>query len=168
MKKHGFTLMEIMFAVSIIALLAGVSTIGVSKMVQLSRVKRAEAELQMIATAVLRLAWDTGKWPNGDWRHKNSDTEEWDLETTPLVRASTNFSGWNGPYYTGPFVDPWAKGRNDKIHRYFFDPDYYTNGVRRAAVGSFGPTGTGKTAYDANNIIVLVDDIKSREVGSGN
>lgn len=153
--RNGFTAIEISITVAIIGMLATLGTLSVIKSMNIARTKQAETELQMIAAAALQLAWDTGKWPNGAWRNQGAsgENELWNLKECGLTSTNSGeYADWEGPYYEGPFTDPWG---ND----YFFDSDYRVGNVNRIAVGSFGPSGTGRTAYDANNIIVLVDDI---------
>lgn len=119
-KKSGFTLIEIMVAVVIIGLLAGMGTLAVSKTIENYRNKTVDVELEIISTAVLKLAWDTGKWPNGTPRSGQSG------EVVPISATSAGLmsdSGrvfgdeWKGPYYDGEAIDPWDDD-------YVFDPNY--------------------------------------------
>ncbi len=158
MKKSGFTLVEIAVVTIILGLLATLGSLAIMKSVQNSRIKTAEAELEMISAAVLQLAWDTGKWPNGQPRTDGGSEEKWDISVAGcgLLDTDGNYNNWKGPYYGGAINDPWG-------NPYFFDPDYEhkeKGGSTRDAVvvGSFGPSGTGKYDYDSNNIIVFLDD----------
>ena len=153
MKKNGFTLIEIMVVVAVIGLLATLGGMAVLKSAETSRIKQASTELEMISVAILQLAWDTGKWPNGQPRTTAGSTEMWDvsIDRCGLLGTDGNYNAWKGPYYDGEMKDAWG-------NNYFFDPDYRIDGVNRVVVGSFGPNGKGKNLYDSDDIYVLLDD----------
>lgn len=153
MKKRGFTLVEIMIVVGIIGILAGIGVPAILKGMQSSRIKEATVEVEMMSAAVLQLAWDTGKWPNGRLRINGGSGEMWDISPARcgLMDTDGSYNEWKGPYYEGDIKDPWG-------NPYFFDPDYRVNGVNRVVVGSFGPNGVGRNRYDSDDIYVLLDD----------
>jgi general secretion pathway protein G len=154
MKKNGFTLLEIVVAVSLLAIIGALASRAVMSSVKKSRIKQAESELQILGAAILQLAWDTGKWPNGEPRNNIANAEIWDLsDSSKGLTGNRNgtFPDWKGPYYGGQFTDPWGKP-------YFFDPDYSHEGKTRIVVGSFGPNRSGRNVYDSDNIYVLLDD----------
>ena len=99
-----------------------------------SRIKTAESELHIISSAILQMAWDTGKWPDGTLRTEPSGGVE-DLSTCALMNsdASGDFSDWKGPYYEGSIKDPWGEN-------YFFASDFDVGGESRIIVGSRGPS----------------------------
>lgn len=152
MKKRGFTLVEIMIVVAIIGLLAGIGVPAILKSVQNSRIKQAQTELEMMSAAILQLAWNTGKWPNGQLRTVGGSQERWNLSEARcgLLATDGSYNEWKGPYYEGVIKDPWG-------NPYFFDPDYRRDGVH-VVVGSFGPNGWGQNRYDSDDIYVLLDD----------
>lgn len=153
MKKSGFTLVEIAVVVAIIGFLAAIAIPAILKGVQDSKIKEAQTELEMISTAVLQLAWDTGKWPNGLPRTQGGSAERWDVSEARcgLLDTDGKYGDWKGPYYDGETKDPWG-------NPYFFDPDFRVDGVMRVVVGSFGPNGSGRNMYDEDDIYVLLDD----------
>jgi len=154
MKKNGFTLVEIVVVVAIVGFLASMAVLAISKGVDNARTKQAETEIEMISAAVLQLAWDTGKWPNGQHRINGGSMEMWDisLPSCGLMDTDGNFNEWKGPYYDGSIEDPWG-------NPYFFDPDYRVNdGTMHVVVGSFGSNGKGRNLYDSDDIYVLLDD----------
>ena len=153
MKKSGFTLVEIAVVTMISGLLATLATLAIMKSFQNSRSKQTETELSMISAAVLQLAWDTGKWPNGRIRTNGGSAERWNISgaNCGLLNTDGNYRNWKGPYYDGEILDPWG-------NPYFFDPDYRVDGVNRVVVGSFGPNGIGRNRYDSDDIYVLLDD----------
>lgn len=153
MKKRGFTLVEIMVVVGILGLMAGIGIPAVLKGVRNSRIKEATIELEMISTAVLQLAWDTGEWPNGEPRTTGGSAEMWNISLVRcgLFDTDGSYNEWKGPYYDGAINDPWG-------NPYFFDPDYRVEGVNRVVVGSFGPNGVGRNRYDSDDVYILLDD----------
>lgn len=153
MKKSGFTLIEIIVVTLIIGLLATLATLAIRKSVRNSRIRNTESELEMLSAAVLQLAWDTGKWPNGRPRNNGGSTEIWDIspDSCGLLGNDGNYDHWKGSYYDGALEDQWGNS-------YFFDPDYRIDGVDHVVVGSFGPNGVGPNRYDSDDIYVLLDD----------
>ena len=153
--KKGFSLLEIMIVVSVIGVLSGMASLAIMKAINNSRINTAEVELAILSTSVLQLAWDTGRWPNGELRTQGGSAEVWDISDmdTGLMEGSTNtvYSDWKGPYYEGLTEDPWG-------NPYFFDPDYEVSGNNRIVVGSFGPNGVGQNQYDSDDIYILLDD----------
>lgn len=154
MKKSGFTAIEIAVVTLLIGILAGLGSVAVLRSISNSRCKQAEGELQILATSVLKLAWDTGKWPNGQARNKTSSAEMWNISTAAcgLMETDGSYNRWAGPYYEGSVRDPWG-------NPYFFDPDYrIADGSICPVVGSFGPNKVGRNLYDADDIYVRLDD----------
>lgn len=154
-ENGGFTLTEIMIVVAVIGVLAGIGTLMVSKAMHNGRVKVAEAELQMIATGTLQMAWDTGKWPNGASRTARASgrNEIRNLFGSALfeIGEDDEYPDWKGPYYEGSLKDPWGNS-------YFFDSDYEVRGINRVVVGSGGPNRSGINTYDEDNVWVALDD----------
>ena len=158
--KTGFTLIEILVSISIIAILSSMAISTLSD----ARVKAqnvvAAAQLRDLEVAILRLANDTGEWP-GHQAVEGVDSggagnEVWDMRADSAGLAGTDglFPGWNGPYVSAASTtDPWG-------NPYFFDTDYdigTSSTIWAAVVGSFGLNGVGQNVYDADNIIrVLV------------
>ena len=154
MKKNGFTLIEITVVLIILGMLATLGAIAIMKGVRAARIKNTESELEMLGAAVLQLAWDTGKWPNGQPRTAGGSVEKWDISPNGcgLMGTDGNYNNWKGPYYDGALTDPWGS-------RYFFDPDYrIADGTIHVVVGSFGPNRRGPNVYDSDDIYVLLDD----------
>jgi prepilin-type N-terminal cleavage/methylation domain-containing protein len=137
MNKRGFTLLEIVVVVGLLGLLTALGSLAVKKSIHNSRVKRAEAELEMISAAVLQMAWDTGRWPNLAIRTDPGSTKVLDLsdETAGLMNTAAPddsiYPNWKGPYYEGSVEDPWG-------NKYFFDPEYDVGGSNRIVVASRG------------------------------
>jgi len=154
--RSGFTLVEILIVVAVVGLLASLGILNITKSMQTRREKTAITELELLATGILQLAWDTGRWPNKAWREEGASgvNEIWSFVGSGLDKNTIDgiYDGWKGPYYEGSYKDPWG-------NFYFFDSDYHYEGRSdRIVVGSFGPNGVGKNIYDKDNIIVFLDD----------
>lgn len=150
--QAGFSLVEAMIAVAVIALLLAMAVPSYNSARNKSRIERATAELEMLAGAIRQLSWDTGRWPNRAMITSPGSTEVWDVRATTsglLTYHATYGSAWKGPYLRSINLDPWGKA-------YFFDPDYTTGGKVRIVVGSFGPNKVGRNVYDKDDIIIVL------------
>ena len=155
-KSRGFTLMELMVAIAIVGVLSAIAIPNYLKYRQKGLIGRATGDLKTIQRKIQDLGHDTGLWPNkrpaGSHVTMGAGGEVMDL-SDPNAGLTANgggaFSDWQGPYFTGPFKDPWG-------HNYFFDGDYNLNGRIVPVVGSFGPNGCCKNAYDDDDIILII------------
>ncbi|MBN2684140.1 MAG: type II secretion system protein GspG [Pontiellaceae bacterium] len=152
-RQRGFTLIEILIVVGMIGLLGSLAAIAVLKAMKTTKIKKAEAELAMINSAITTLADATGRWPNKAVRTTPGSIEIWDLsaKSAGLLDSDGSYPNWNGPYCDDVMTDPWG-------NPYFFDPAYTVNGQSRIVVGSFGPNGRGRNEYDDDDIYILLDD----------
>lgn len=110
--RPGFTLMEIVVAIAVVALLAGVSAPLLFRHVADARVSAARAELSTLGIALETFALHTGRYP--------LDREGLDaLVKAPQELADT----WRGPYLRGGVPkDPWT---NPYVYRVkLADGDY--------------------------------------------
>jgi prepilin-type N-terminal cleavage/methylation domain-containing protein len=166
---RGFTLVELMVVIGIIALLAGMSVVAMNTAREKAREAKALSEVDTMAKAINLLSADTGKWPSGCPIEATANPEV-DLNTAaagltqrPEVRtfdtgcfwSQTDVDNWNGPYVKTT-IDPWG-------HPYIFDPDYYprqgchVSGVLvQPVVLSFGRNGTGMNTYDCDDVFKIM------------
>jgi len=63
MKKRGFTLIEMVVVLAVVAILAAILTPTVARNIKASKVTRTTNEVQVIAAAIASLYKDTGYWP---------------------------------------------------------------------------------------------------------
>jgi prepilin-type N-terminal cleavage/methylation domain-containing protein len=63
MKKNGFTLIEMTVVLAVVAILAAILAPTIIKNIRDAQITRATNEEQVIASAIMSLYKDTGKWP---------------------------------------------------------------------------------------------------------
>jgi general secretion pathway protein G len=63
-REKGFTLVEVIVIVAVIAILAGIVVPMIFKQIDESKLTRAEADCKSISSAILAFRKDTGVWPN--------------------------------------------------------------------------------------------------------
>lgn len=113
LKQQGFTLIELLVVVSILAALAGLTSVAMDGYQQDSEEKLTRVEMQRISNAIRRFKADTGYWPKTE---KNLPTENYTKED----KASFSFLfnkpdhilawdveyaiGWHGPYIDLPAI----------------------------------------------------------------
>ncbi|HXQ14731.1 MAG TPA: type II secretion system major pseudopilin GspG [Caulobacteraceae bacterium] len=134
--KAGYSLLEILIVLAIIALIAAL--VGPRLFAQLDHAKVTTARVQVrsLETALQTMELDIGRYP----------TESEGL--TLLVQGDRKqVAGWNGPYLaSGVPLDPWG-------HAYVYDPP--TDAAHPPKVHSLGadgkPGGEGLAADIYNN-----------------
>ena len=135
--ERGFTLVEILVVITIIALIMSLVGPRVLNYLSESKVKAAKIQMQSLSSALDLLYLDTGRYP--------SSAEGLNV----LVKPTSAMNGWNGPYLKGGNVpnDPWGK------------PYVYRSPTERAkfeimsygADGQEGGTGTAADIASVNN-----------------
>jgi len=97
LNKKGFTLIEILIVMIIIGLLASLVAPKLFNKLEFSKRKTAEAQIQMIETALDAFRLDVGRYP----------TTQEGLKV--LWKNPGNIKNWNGPYLPKPIKDdPWG------------------------------------------------------------
>jgi general secretion pathway protein G len=135
--ERGFTLVEILVVITIIALIMSLVGPRVLNYLTESKVKAAKIQMQSFSSALDLLYLDTGRYP--------SSAEG----LAVLVKPTSAMAGWNGPYLKGGNLpnDPWGK------------PYLYRSPTERAkyeimsygADGQEGGTGTAADITSASN-----------------
>lgn len=97
--ERGFTLVEILVVISIIALVVSLVGPRVLNHLDDSKVKAARIQIESLASAIELYFLDTGRYPS------NSDG------LSVLVRRPGGMAAWNGPYLrsNGVPLDPWGR-----------------------------------------------------------
>jgi prepilin-type N-terminal cleavage/methylation domain-containing protein len=130
--RGGFTLIEIVIVIAVIAILAGIATPSIVKNIRDSRIARAKSGTKEIAATLVSFYKDTGHWPTTDGTNAVTFLQ---TDTSAMPAADTGVSGWSGtadsfadqlidnapaygtdgefawrgPYQTGFGNDPWDK-----------------------------------------------------------
>ena len=104
--KGGFTLIELVVVVAIIAVLAGIAVPLVSNEVDDARASRAATDLKTVANAFTTYRTHTGIWPSnvpitGPASYTN--TSEACSAFTCLYANTMTVPGWKGPYLNSGF-----------------------------------------------------------------
>jgi general secretion pathway protein G len=94
-KSRGFTLVELLLVLVILALIGGLVLPGIIGKAEGAKVKAASSQINRLAMAVESYYLDTGITPD------NLDD---------LVNESGDVPGWNGPYVKpSSLKDPWGR-----------------------------------------------------------
>lgn len=97
-RYHAFTLLEVVVAVVIVALLAGATAPVLFRHVADARVAAAKADLSTLSLALEAFALHVGDYPTSD------------EGLAALVSAPADQAGWRGPYLRGTIPrDPWGR-----------------------------------------------------------
>lgn len=98
-KNNGFTLLELLVVLGIIALLAGIVGPQVMKHMGASKTKAAKVQIEDLSAALDMYKLDVGRYP----------TTEQGLSA--LVENPSDTKRWNGPYLRKTKVpeDPWME-----------------------------------------------------------
>lgn len=95
LRQGGFTLVELLLVLVILALIAGLVLPGIIGKAESAKAKAASAQISRISMSVEAFYLDTGNTPSA---------------LDELVNEPSGSSGWNGPYIKNSLLkDPWGK-----------------------------------------------------------
>jgi general secretion pathway protein G len=166
--NKGFTLIEVIVVAAIIAILAGILVPMIFNQIDESKTSRAQADVRVLANAIMMFRSDTGKWPTWD---TSTGTDAVTLlyvpdataGTTPTlsagwggvvagnitdhIRDNTNayYKNWKGPYIPQLNVDPWG-------HALVINAGAFRSPGSPVWVISAGPNGVVDTPEDSPTI----------------
>jgi general secretion pathway protein G len=97
--EEGFTLIEILVVITIIALIMSLVGPRVLNFLSDSKVKAAKIQIESFSSALDLYFLDTGRYPSGS------------EGLNALLQRPGSITGWNGPYVKGTVLpnDPWAR-----------------------------------------------------------
>ncbi len=149
----GFTLLEIIVNIAIIAILVAIAIPAYTSFKDKANTAKAKSDLRAIQNAVELLASDTEKWPGGIGvglinKKKISDLSK--KASGLITEDSKKFPNWAGPYIESIPKDPWDRD-------YFFEGDYKISGTKYAVLGSYGPIEkNGKKLVSDDDVILIL------------
>lgn len=137
--QNGFSLIEIVIAMSIIVILVGTITPALTSQIKREKAKKEAGELNSIHDAVENYFSDTSEFPKG---------------ILDLLAEKSELPGWAGPYYT-PGLSLFSSGRT-KPEQDEWGRDYVTKitGESSYLIRSAGPDAVQDTKDD---ISITVD-----------
>ena len=93
--QRGFTLVELLLVLVILALIAGLVLPGIIGKAESAKAKAASSQISRISMSVESFYLDTGRTPTS---------------LDELVNEPSGVSGWNGPYIKNSLLkDPWGR-----------------------------------------------------------
>ena len=124
--KSGYSLIEMLVALAILALIAGIACPKAISFLSRSKTKTAELQIQELGTALELYYLDNGRYPS----------EADGLKA--LVTAPSAETQWNGPYLenTSSLTDPWDRAYLYRSPGLKGDFDIYSLGRDGAKGGS--------------------------------
>jgi len=94
-RQRGFTLVELLLVLVILALIAGLVLPGIIGKAESAKVKAASSQISRISMSVESFYLDTGTAPSS---------------LDDLVNEPSGVTGWNGPYIKNSLLkDPWGE-----------------------------------------------------------
>jgi len=171
--KEGFTLIELLIVVAIIAILSGLAVVNFLQAAEKSKRSTAKSFIAQLETAISMYKIDNGFYPpdkNGSASLREA------LSPAPASYADDD-SRRKGPYMEfnenqvnsyGELLDPWHKGKDDRIHIYSYRANLDKNPLttppfhNRSSYDIYCKGRDGKTGSDAGSSNgYLEDDINN-------
>ena len=120
-RQNGFTLVELLLVLVILALIAGLVLPGIIGKAESAKAKAAASQISRISMSVESFYLDTGNTP--------SSLEE-------LVNQPSGANGWNGPYIKNSLLkDPWGQPYKYRVPGEHGDFDIESYGADRQKGG---------------------------------
>lgn len=154
--KAGFTLIEIVLATAIIAILAGLSFSGIRYYDEKMKYSRTEVLIASIESALEEYKADNGSYPSGNIGNLfnalyGDGTNVYLATLNPALKGKQRNVSESAPYN---IVDAWGKAL-----RYRHDSNNMANPKQDYDIISLGPNGVGD--FGSNAEWAKADDIKN-------
>lgn len=121
----GFTLVEMIGVMAVIAILASVATPRIIDSIEDAKISSFIQETKTLEGAVAKFYADTGKWPDFDTNYdKSSNPHYYQLTYNAADASGTTISGWQGPYVETIPNNPFTEGA--RVGLYDTDDSNYT------------------------------------------
>lgn len=119
--QSGFTLVELLLVLVILALIAGLVLPGIIGKAESAKAKAAASQISRISMSVESFYLDTGNTPSS---------------LDDLVNEPSGVSGWNGPYIKNSLLkDPWGQPYKFRVPGEHGDFDIESYGADRQKGG---------------------------------
>jgi general secretion pathway protein G len=134
LKTRGFTLLELMVVLLILALIASIAAPQVTKHLRKAKVEAAKIQVDALGAAVDSFNIDNGRYPS---------TEE---SLKALVEMPGDLKTWDGPYIKKKesLVDPWGEPYHYRHPGTGREYDIYTLGSDKKEGGEGDAADIGK------------------------
>ena len=120
-KQSGFTLVELLLVLVILALIAGLVLPGIIGKAESAKAKAASSQISRISMSVESFYLDTGNTPSS---------------LDQLVNEPSGANGWNGPYIKNSLLkDPWGQPYKYTVPGQHGDFDIVSYGADRQQGG---------------------------------
>jgi len=113
-QQTGFTLMEMIGVMAVIAILAAVATPKIFDAIEDGKVSAYVGEVNQLKLAAARYYKDTGQWPRHIPGHENTRNHNLMLNDADGNGAPIN--GWNGPYLDKELMHQITKGEYQDLN----------------------------------------------------
>ena len=126
----GFTLLELMVVLLILALLSSIAAPRIAKYLSKAKVQTATVQVDALSSAIDAFHLDTGRFPTSS-----------ESLTVLIDRPSSAIAGWDGPYIKkrDSLIDPWGTpyqyrypGKNGDFDLFSFGSDKAEGGEGEA------------------------------------
>ncbi len=141
--QRGFTLLEIVIAIAVLALLAGTIVPMVGSTMADSKKAQAQSEVKAIVEAIGRYKLDTGLYPPGEQNNPNANFGSTD---SAMLSLSTTLVHGTKKYLSKAITrDPWGRP-------YIYGINTAGGNITDVFVLSMGPDGVQQTGSAQANI----------------
>ena len=133
MRACGFTIVELLIVIAVITIISTVTAFNFITAIQKTKRSTAKSFIGKLELAISMYKIDTGLYPP-DKESSASLRKALDPDENDPIQ---DLPGWNGPYLefrqrevnslTGELLDPWARGKEDRIHVWVYRADEDTN-----------------------------------------
>ena len=138
-KQHGFTIVELLIVIVVIAILAAITIVAYNGIQSRAQTSVVQSDLVAIEKAMRLYREERGTLPpGGDFYSGTANPPQagWDTTVLQSMRNTNIISG------SGPVTDPWG-------HYYWYDNNDCTFGQGGSSpVRSVGPDGVNNTSDD--------------------
>ncbi len=110
-KQGGFTLVEMIGVLAVIAILASVATPRIIETIEDAKVSSFVQQVRTLKGAAAKFNTDTGRWPTMEpTKDSSTHPHHHQLIKNAIDSGGNNIAGWQGPYLENEPRNPFLKG----------------------------------------------------------